>query len=720
MDTQTISSKYMPGELIHNRYRVVKMVGQGGMAEVYKTEDTEMHNRPTALKLLFSHISTEQINIERFIREVEITQKHIHPNIVRAHHYGKTEKNEQYFTMEYVEGQNLAELLKSKRKLEFEDVFYYVAQVASALASAHSHGIIHRDIKPDNIIVTKDGLIHITDFGIAKDLNASLKLTELEKGPKSYAYKAPELYVKDYDSRVDIYSLGITAFELLTGALPFQGERHQLLVAHLTMPIPKFAGGKSGIPAWFQEFVETCTAKKPENRFGSAYEVCDYLKTHGGEIPEKDLSFLNEVKNLEPEKKVATNIKRSGKLSLFLNTILVKYAASMCIAFLVYFLFIPLAGKGSPLSHGIIGDSWDFFLMDSFFKFRGAVEPPKETLVISIDETSYDKLGLSILKPWPRAKMAELLEKLRGKNPKMIVLDFVYPKINDSSLVNEAIDNRLADAMKINPTYVSRFLNFQESISNSKEGKQAVWISSDKLFLDSAKGEFSAIGDDSGVVRRFYFGVGMKRGLNSEGITPIANLIFGDEAAGKKLPREYDMINFYGPAGTITNIPFYKVLEGNFKDDFFNDKIIFIGQKLSMGYEVRQRDTVVTPYRGYTAGVEVHATTAGNILHESWIKRLPLYNESSILFIAALLFSYFIISVSPSSALVTLLISFFSWFVVSYYLFINNIFFPGLLITMVALPLSYLLSVLRVYLKKKETDRVLGIDKLTLEKAKQL
>ena len=134
---QIDSSRYSTGDLIDQRYRVISLLGHGGMAEVYLVADTEMHDRQIALKLLYPNISLDKVNVERFIREVDLTQKLNNPHIVKSYHYKRSDKNEQYFTMEYIKGESLASHLKKRGRLAFIDVFKYLIQILKGLEAAH-------------------------------------------------------------------------------------------------------------------------------------------------------------------------------------------------------------------------------------------------------------------------------------------------------------------------------------------------------------------------------------------------------------------------------------------------------------------------------------------------------------------------------------------------------------------------------------------------------
>ncbi len=688
MDSTNSNSKYLKGDLIDQRYKVISLLGQGGMAEVYLAEDLQMHNKKIALKLLFSHVAVDNTYSERFLREAEVMQKHSNQNIVRSFHYGKTERNEHYFTMEYVEGKSLASLISEHGRINYQKAFNYILQIAAGLDAAHKLGIIHRDIKPDNIILTSEGIIKITDFGIAKDLNTSIKLTELEKGPKSYAYKAPELYVKEYDQRVDIYSLGITAFELLTADLPFKGERHHLIVAHLSSEIPQINKFANKIPSWVQEFIEICCAKDPGKRFNSGREVIKYLKKYKAEIGPDDLNIFNQISDFSENQSVRRAIKVNRKLNNFINQTGWKYLISISISILAVILFYPWQHDKNTL----IGDDLDLFLSDKYFAFRGKIKPPEDIVIVSIDEESYSKLDLSTLKPWPREVMAEGLEILAKNKVSKILLDFIYIDLIDNQKLQNQ-DLKLSNAIGLSPTYLAKSYKNNNFIQSPHE-----------LFLKNARGAFDANIINLDVVRNFNLELGKINGLMtlSEVLNDQSNIIV-------KEPTSFDMINYYGPPRTISSLPFFKLIRQDFSPEFFKGKIVLIGQHLSVGYQVRQADTLPIPLKAYMAGVEIHATCLGNLIQKNWIYRQSPILESCFIFYLSFLFTYLLISMTPLYGFIFLNLSLVIWVLTNYILFKHHIFIPLTLVFIFVNPVSFGVSAIASYLNKKKLETALGL-----------
>jgi len=686
--------KYSVGEMIDERYRVRRLLGHGGMAEVYLVEDGEMHGRLLALKLLYPHISLDPINVERFIREVELTQNLQHPNIVKSFHYKKSQKGEQYFTLEYVEGRSLAEML-TDRSFSPTEIVRYLLQILSALSAAHAAGVIHRDIKPENIILSSDNVIKITDFGIAKDLKSDLTLTEPEKGPKSYLYKAPELYVDKYDGRVDLYSLGITTYQLLTGETPFSGDKNQLLMAHLRQPLPRLSEKRKELPKFFQKFVDLCSAKNVDDRFGSADEAAKFLRSNAKELLGAGdwLPRQDGTGNSQRGRYIRRTLRRTGTL------LGKKYVFSLAVGLVAVLLFLP----SNLLGGAIIGDSLDLHLLDLEFHLRAPLPVPENILLISIDEESFEHFGLSTLEPWPRELFAEFLERLSEENPRLIVFDFRFSKISDPRLADPERDRRLAAAFKKTPSVISKFLD----VRRNSAGAQLSYDDSDEIFLQNVQSVFFAnLVESRGVVRNFNTGLG-----TTDGIPAVSELFFGHSPPAERIPAPNDLINYYGIPGTITHIPFYRAFDRKeLPEGYFRNKIVFVGMQLFVGYGVTQRDTFITPASARPmAGVEIHATSAANVLEKNWLKRLPLFNEALVIFVIQVFFSYILFSVSPRTGLVIGLTTLFLWLPATYALLLQYLFFPGLLVPLTLCFVAYPLSILRVYEENRRAERVLGI-----------
>ena len=258
-----------------NRYEILQTIGAGGMAEVYKARDTAL-NRLVAVKVLRREYSTDEKFVERFRVEAQSAAGLSHPNIVSVYDVG--EENGIYFiVMELVDGITLKDYIVKKEKLQIREALNISVQIAQGLSAAHANGIIHRDIKPQNIIISRAGKVKVTDFGIAK-MAGSNTMTTTAAGTVSYI--SPEQARGGYsDERSDIYSLGITMYEMLTGQVPYEGETNiavALLHIQGDMVPPKEL--EPSIPESFNKIILKCTQKKPERRYAKARDLIADLR----------------------------------------------------------------------------------------------------------------------------------------------------------------------------------------------------------------------------------------------------------------------------------------------------------------------------------------------------------------------------------------------------------------------------------------------------------
>jgi serine/threonine-protein kinase len=210
----------MLGDRLGN-WIVYKELGRGGMGRVFLGRE-ELTGRQVALKVLAAELAQEVGFLQRFQREIEALQKLDHPNIVHFYKSGY-ENGFYYYAMEYVEGENLEEILAKRQRLPYDEVLAIAQQVCAALKHAHDHGIIHRDLKPPNLLMTADGVVKLTDFGIAKVFAAD-NLTSTGSVLGTAEFMSPEQATgKPVSKRSDLYSLGVVLYALLTGRPPFQG-----------------------------------------------------------------------------------------------------------------------------------------------------------------------------------------------------------------------------------------------------------------------------------------------------------------------------------------------------------------------------------------------------------------------------------------------------------------------------------------------------------------
>lgn len=279
----------MKGQKINDRYQIIKSIGEGGMANVYLAYDTIL-DRDVAVKVLRGDLSNDEKFVRRFQREALNASSLSHPNIVEVYDVG--EDNGQYFiVMEYIEGKNLKDLIKKRGKLTTSEVVDIMSQIADGLSVAHDSYIIHRDIKPQNIMILENGMVKITDFGIAMAMNAT-QLTQTNSVMGSVHYLPPEQASgKGSTLKSDIYSMGILMYELLTGVLPYRGDNAvEIALKHLKEPLPSIREELPDIPQSVENIILKSASKNPKNRYNDAREMYEDLKTC------LDDSRLNEEK----------------------------------------------------------------------------------------------------------------------------------------------------------------------------------------------------------------------------------------------------------------------------------------------------------------------------------------------------------------------------------------------------------------------------------------
>lgn len=306
------------GQKINDRYEIIRNIGEGGMANVYLALDTIL-NRKVAVKVLRGDLATDEKFVRKFQREASAASNLDHPNIVGIYDVG--EDNGNYFiVMEYVEGQTLKSLIKRRGSLTLPEVLDIMTQLTSGIAHAHQNGIIHRDIKPQNVLILDDGLIKIADFGIAHALNSE-ELTQTNSVMGSVHYLPPEQANGEQSTfKSDIYSLGILMFELLTGHVPFKGENAvEIAIKQMKDPIPSIRDIKTDIPQSVENIILKSTAKNPKNRYDKVDDMKYDLKTCLDEdkldVPKLKFQYPEFEKDEEQPKVVKSRQRRNEELN---------------------------------------------------------------------------------------------------------------------------------------------------------------------------------------------------------------------------------------------------------------------------------------------------------------------------------------------------------------------------------------------------------------------
>ena len=308
------------GQKISDRYQIIKSIGEGGMANVYLAYDTIL-DRNVAVKILRGDLASDEKFVRRFQREALAASSLYNQNIVEVYDVGE-DNGMYYIVMEYIDGKHLKSLLKKRGKLTVPETIDIMMQIASGLSVAHDQYLIHRDIKPQNIMILENGLVKITDFGIAMAMN-STQLTQTNSVMGSVHYLPPEQASgKGASLQSDIYSMGILMYELLTGKLPYHGDNAvEIALKHLKEPLPSIREELPTIPQSVENIIIKATAKNPKNRYADAKEMYEDLKTCLDEdrlnedkyvlkYPESDYDETKMLKVIKEKEKEEENDKK--------------------------------------------------------------------------------------------------------------------------------------------------------------------------------------------------------------------------------------------------------------------------------------------------------------------------------------------------------------------------------------------------------------------------
>ncbi|MBN1264394.1 MAG: serine/threonine protein kinase [Anaerolineales bacterium] len=314
-----------PGTLIANRYWILSHLGSGGMADVYHAQDKNLL-RDTAIKLLHTELSNNTQFIERFHHEARAAANLSHPNLVTVFDFG-LDSEIAYLVMEYIEGQDLKSYLRQNSPLPIPLAVHLMQQICSGAGYAHRAGLVHCDLKPQNILLTTDGRVKIADFGIARtlaDINPEEHSEIIWGSPQ---YLAPEVAAGGAPSAAsDVYSLGIMLYEMVTGSLPFiHTDAEELLEMHLTQPPPSPRQLNADIPATLEQIIFKVLAKEPSARYRTADQFGRVLEVYESkelELPQEGFSISalpNDESNEKTELFPSADIIRIDWLAITLS-----------------------------------------------------------------------------------------------------------------------------------------------------------------------------------------------------------------------------------------------------------------------------------------------------------------------------------------------------------------------------------------------------------------
>lgn len=295
----------LSGELIDGRYQLIRQVANGGMASIYEALDIRL-DRKVAVKIMHPHLAQDDAYVTRFIREAKAAAALSHPNIVAVQDQGWNQNGipAVFLVMELIEGSTLREYINERGRFEIREAINYLTPILSALSAAHSIGIVHRDVKPENILVSNEGRVKIADFGLARgEVIGSTMTAESSVILGSVSYLSPEQVQRGIaDARSDVYAVGIVAFELLTGAKPFLGDTPiQIAYMHVNEDIPSLRSKRKEIPQALDELIIRATSRDPDLRPRNAGEFLRELEAIALELdPKKNQMKLDLDLPVEP------------------------------------------------------------------------------------------------------------------------------------------------------------------------------------------------------------------------------------------------------------------------------------------------------------------------------------------------------------------------------------------------------------------------------------
>ncbi|MDQ7028871.1 MAG: protein kinase [Ardenticatenia bacterium] len=263
--------------VLDRRYRLTERIGEGGMAEVYRGIDLRL-GREVAVKVLRPQYAGDQKFLERFLQEARAMASFSHPNIVNVYDVGR-EGRRYYIVMEYVPGTDLRRFLQQRGQLPVREALEIARQIAAGVGAAHRKGIVHRDIKPGNVLITPTGEAKVADFGIARAMTATHHLTEPGVVWGTTAYLSPEQIRGEAATPAsDVYAIGVVLFEMLAGRPPFQGEDHvAIALQHLNESPPRLSQLNPRVPPSVERLVERMLSKDPAQRFATADDVASVI-----------------------------------------------------------------------------------------------------------------------------------------------------------------------------------------------------------------------------------------------------------------------------------------------------------------------------------------------------------------------------------------------------------------------------------------------------------
>lgn len=605
------------GAVVADRYKIIRTLGAGGMASVYLAEDMVLGETTVALKILKQSGPVNDTTAERFLREVRLTHRINHENVVRTFDFGQ-DGSMRFYTMEYLSGKTLSSLMEDE-VLPISTILRIALQICRGIAAIHSVGVIHRDLKPDNIMVIDSMRVKITDFGVARG-DVSMLTGGAEQILGTIAYLAPETLIGEKVSpAVDYYAFGAILYELLTGHLPIEDNiPARLIMRKVEERPPDPRTFREDIPSWLAESVIGLLTPNPQQRMQSVRTFIQSLATHAPADSGNDVVTATVGVNIsELPTAVLQRIPFIGALSYIrIHALSLRELISIAVLACV----IAATGFFAP------GRFTDRVNLDGLFIARGPRAAANDLVVVAIDEQSYLNLDIPMATAWPRNLHARLIEKLISAGAKRVVFDILF--VNDSD--DPAADAAFAEALGKMPTILGASVGFsQQATLNGSFFLEQV-IRPAAIFEARAAGlGLVGLPQDSGRILRF---LTERSAIFPEG-RPLAEVALGDEAEFKR-PGSRDLINFYGPVPTVPRFSYHDVIanEQRIPLEAFKDKIVFVGLTLQSRTGPSQREAFTTPYDEGMFGTEIHATAASNLLKNDWIRRLSVTQDCVLAF----------------------------------------------------------------------------------------